>query len=594
MHRYINPALASASALVLLLCGCGTAPFDTHQGSGTMAGAALVTGRVVGGQQPVAGATLQLYSVGTGGTGSASTPLIANTVTSDGNGSFSITGQYSCTGATQVYLTATGGNAGSGVNASLSLMAALGSCATLQANAASTFININELTTVAAVYALAPFMADTTHVGAQGSNAAGLLNAFTTVSALVSTNSGQVAAAPAGVTLPGTRLNTLADILAACVNTTGAGSSACSVLFGATGATDTIDAGLYIARNPAAPAVTALYTLPSANSSFLPTLTARPNDFTLALNYTSANLQSPYGVAIDAAGNAWLTNEAGNSVTRVSAPSATLSAQTFAVGGLLAPRGISIDRAGNVWVANTGGNTVVELNAGGSVLSAGGYSAGGISTPMGIANDSAGNAWVANFGGNSLTELSPSGAATRTLTSSLALPTAVALDVAGNVAVANAATGTACLFTSGGVLKSCPTDGTLFGPTALAISPTAALTMAGSTTGTTLAGAFSLGSTSGMLNVASPIAGGGLTLPTAVAYDAAGTAWFANTASISAFAGTTAITPGMGYGSLNAPQGIAIDGSGNVWTVNAGDNSVSIFIGQAAPTITPLAAIVGP
>ena len=593
MHRNLNPALASSLGLILLLTGCATGGSDTP-GTLSPVRSAVVTGRVVGGQQPVAGATIQLYAVGTSGTASASTPLIAPTITSDGNGAFSITGQYSCTGATQVYLTATGGNPGSGVNPSLALMAALGSCAKLQANAATTFININELTTIVADYALSPFMADQAHIGANGTNPTGLLNAFTTASALVNTSSGQLAAPAPGVTLPAIRLNTLADILAACVNSTGAASSTCTALFSATGATNTIDAGLFIAKNPAAPAVTALYTLPASGSPFQPTLSARPNDFTLAINYTSTSLQSPYAVAIDATGNAWLTNEAGNSVTRLSAPSTAFAAQTFATPGLVAPRGISIDRAGNIWIASTGANSVVKLSSAGAALSGQGFTAGGISAPVAIANDSAGNAWIANFTGNSVTELSSAGAPTRTLTASLSAPAAIALDVAGNVAVANASSGSVCLFANAGTLQSCPTDGTLFGPTALAISPTSALTMAGSTTGAAVAGAFTLGSTSGGVNVASPIAGGGLTLPTSVAYDAAGTAWFANTTSISAFAGTTAITPATGFGTLNAPQGIAVDGSGNVWTVNAGDNSVSIFIGQAAPTATPLAAIVGP
>ena len=83
-------------------------------------------------------------------------------------------------------------------------------------------------------------------------------------------------------------------------------------------------------------------------------------------------------------------------------------------------------------------------------------------------------------------------------------------------------------------------------------------------------------------------------MPAAVAYDSAGTAWFAGGTSISAFSGASAITPATGYGTLNAPQGIAVDASGNVWTANSGDNSVTIFIGLGAATTTPLAANVGP
>jgi DNA-binding beta-propeller fold protein YncE len=96
------------------------------------------------------------------------------------------------------------------------------------------------------------------------------------------------------------------------------------------------------------------------------------------------------------------------------------------------------------------------------------------------------------------------------------------------------------------------------------------------------------------VNAASPVTGGGLALPVAVAYDGNGTAWFANTGSVSAFSGSTAITPSTGYGSLNSPRGLAVDPSGNLWTANAGDNSISVFVGVATPLTTPLAVNVGP
>ena len=116
--------------------------------SGDVHGVTL-NGRVYGGNQPVTGSTIQLYAAGTGGTGTAATPLIGAVVTtSDGTGLansnanagnanntltagfFTISGDYTCpTVDTQVYLTATGGNPGLGVNnPNISVMVALGSC----------------------------------------------------------------------------------------------------------------------------------------------------------------------------------------------------------------------------------------------------------------------------------------------------------------------------------------------------------------------------------------------------------------------------------------------------------------------------------
>ncbi len=64
------------------LAGCGTAPVSV-----ATAHSLKLMGAVHGGQQPVTGATIQLYAAGTGGDGTAATPLIALTATtSDGSG----------------------------------------------------------------------------------------------------------------------------------------------------------------------------------------------------------------------------------------------------------------------------------------------------------------------------------------------------------------------------------------------------------------------------------------------------------------------------------------------------------------------------
>jgi len=589
-------ALSAAMAASFLLSGCGLGGSSTGSAVSNPLAHAQVSGKVFGGQQPVVGATIQLYTVGTTA-GGASTALIASPGVSLAGGVFSISGSYSCTSATQVYITATGGDAGSGPNGSLSLMAALGSCAALQANAATTFIQMNELTTVAAVYALAPFMTDYTHVSAAGVNPTGLVNAFATANALVNTGTGNVASTTAGLTLPSTRLNTLANILAACVNTNGSTSTQCHTLLTATGASETIGAGLAIAKNPGSSAFTALYSLGSATPPFVPALTAQPNDFTLAVNYTGAELLSPYGLAIDASGNAWVTNESGFSITKLPSLSTSFATITYSNGGIIAPRGISIDKSGNIWVANTGGNNVVELNSAGSPYGSSPYTVGGISVPVAVANDSIGNAWVANFAGSSITKLGAGGTSSGVNpigVGSLNLPTALSIDSSGNVLVANEGSGSLCIYTNSAVAQGCVSDGLLFGATANAVSKTSAVAMAGSTTGPVVTGAFTLGTSSGAVNAASPVTGGGLTLPVAVAYDGTGNAWFANTSSISEFSGATAISPVSGLGLLNTPSGIAVDASGNVWTTNSGDNSVSVFIGLASPASVPLAVTAGP
>src|SRR5580698_4180162 len=108
-----GPKLAIAAALLGIsgaLVGCGSQSFVAVPA--TIRGAAL-QGKVHGGQQPINGAIIQLYAAGTGGYASAASPLIASTVTSKSDGSFTITGDYTCPSASSlVYMTATQGNSG--------------------------------------------------------------------------------------------------------------------------------------------------------------------------------------------------------------------------------------------------------------------------------------------------------------------------------------------------------------------------------------------------------------------------------------------------------------------------------------------------
>src|SRR5436305_1978095 len=133
MHRYRVLPLLGVGLLALGLNGCGM-----HQASGTGTGAtapvtAAKQGKVTGGEQPVRGAAIQLYAVGTTGGGSPATPLLTSSVVTDASGGFTLTGLYSCPSATApVYLTATGGDPGLGQTIpALALMSALGSCGNL-------------------------------------------------------------------------------------------------------------------------------------------------------------------------------------------------------------------------------------------------------------------------------------------------------------------------------------------------------------------------------------------------------------------------------------------------------------------------------
>jgi trimeric autotransporter adhesin len=249
---------------------------------------------VHGGQQPVVGATLVLYTVGMTGDGSPATSIMTSGVTSDANGGFDLAGTFTCPSPQAlVYIAATGGNPGlspGANNTAIALMAALGPCNSL---GASTFININELTTVAAVWSLAPFMSSYSSIGSDTGDASALASAFTQASQYVNTTIGTAPGAnvPAGTTVPVMQLNTLANILSSCVNSAGgvAGDgSPCGTLFAATTPTggtaplNVIGAGLNIANNPTAN-ISTLYGLVQAKAPFQPMLPIAPADWTVQL-----------------------------------------------------------------------------------------------------------------------------------------------------------------------------------------------------------------------------------------------------------------------------------------------------------------------
>ena len=71
------------------------------------------------------------------------------------SGRFTITGAYSCNPGSQVYLYALGGDPGAGVNSAAGLLAVLGNCpAPGNFLAATPFVSVNEVSTIAAAYAM--------------------------------------------------------------------------------------------------------------------------------------------------------------------------------------------------------------------------------------------------------------------------------------------------------------------------------------------------------------------------------------------------------------------------------------------------------
>ncbi|MGA1981675.1 MAG: glycosyl hydrolase family 28 protein [Acidobacteriaceae bacterium] len=309
-------------ALLLFAAGCA-GPHTATPGH-----VLSISGSVHGGQAPVTDATIQLYTVGTTGDGSPATPLLTTTVTtSDGSqnttnsnanagnsfnmlsaGSFTITGDYSCTGSTDVYLVSTGGNPGLAPgtnNPALALMAALGPCSNLSS---ATNVSVNELTTVGSVAALANYMTSYSAIGSGTADASNLQAAFTAVSEYTDTSQGIVPGPglAAGSYASSFEIATLGDALSACINSPGgvAGDgSSCGMLFtdttpaGGAAPTNTIAAALNIVNNPALNTC-AIYNLAPGSPPFEPTLSSCPSSWTLPISTLAVTVSGPSTVTI--------------------------------------------------------------------------------------------------------------------------------------------------------------------------------------------------------------------------------------------------------------------------------------------------------
>ncbi len=302
--RHLRILQSFTLALLLGTLGCGMHGGTGGTTTGTGYAAAARQGQLNGGEQPVSGASIQLYAAGAAGDGSAATALLTAPVTTDASGGFTLTGHYTCpSSTTPVYLTGTGGDPGLGhSNPALVLMSAIGPCGALSA---STFLYVDERTTVAAVNALMPFMSAPDAVGSSAIDAAALNAAFTLANLLANPATGQVPgpALPGTVTAPVSTVHSLANILAACVNSSGgvAGDgTSCGRLFTATtpnggvAPTNTASALLNIMRDPVRNA-TLLFAITPASAPFQPTLSLAPANWTVALSGQGAPAAVPNG-----------------------------------------------------------------------------------------------------------------------------------------------------------------------------------------------------------------------------------------------------------------------------------------------------------
>jgi serine/threonine-protein kinase len=234
---------------------------------------------------------------------------------------------------------------------------------------------------------------------------------------------------------------------------------------------------------------------------------------------TAAGFNRPAGLTVDSSGNLYVS-ETGNNLIRKITPAGVVTTLAGSVGtpgavngtGTAAsfsssPYGVAVDAAGNVFVADSGNNMIRMITSAGVVTTlAGSATAGSLdgtgtaasfNRPSGVAVDSAGNVFVADSGNNMIRKITQAGVVT-TLAGSAASagavngtgtaasflrPFGLAVDTLGNAYVGDSGNRLIRKITSAGVVTTLAggnlsaVDGTgtaagFFGPGSLAVDAT--------------------------------------------------------------------------------------------------------------------------
>ena len=307
---------------------------------------------------------------------------------------------------------------------------------------------------------------------------------------------------------------------------------------------------------------------------------------------TSAQMNGPLGVAIDQSGNLYIA-DSGNAAVRHVTPTGLIS--TYGNDPVVRPQGVAVDAAGNIYVADPPANVVREIAVSGAVTTfagtgTAGYTGDGgpagsatLNSPTGVAVDVSGNIYIADYGNHAIRVVAAGGnihtiagngtagyngdsvAATQ---ASLNFPLAVAVDHSGNVYIADSANHRVREMTTDGIIHTIA--------------------------GTGVAGYTGDGGAAVDAEIVSA---------RGIAVDPSGSVFFTDGGSrireiyggyINTIAGNgTAGYTGDGGGAieaeLNGPTALAVDNSGNLYVADTANNAIRKL--QSAPPGITLEAV---
>ena len=305
---------------------------------------------------------------------------------------------------------------------------------------------------------------------------------------------------------------------------------------------------------------------------------------------SAARFNSPSGVTVDSVGNVYVADNGNNTIRKVT-PSGVVTTVTGQAGSygsadgtgsaarFSSPRSLALDDAGNLYVSDYDNNTIRKVTPGGAVTTLAGLAGGGwgnqdgigpaalFGNPSGVAVDDQGNAYVTDTDNHTIRKISPSGEVT-----TLAGKADNRGSEDGTGTAARFFSPTSVAVDSAGILYVADNDNS----TIRKITPAGEVTTLAGTAGNT-------GSADGTGPTAQ------FYFPYGLAVDSAGVVYVADTfnntirrvtpagdvTTLAGLAGAAGSNDGKGSAArFSSPTGVAVDGAGNIYVA---DNDFAII-----------------
>jgi len=312
---------------------------------------------------------------------------------------------------------------------------------------------------------------------------------------------------------------------------------------------------------------------------------------------TNAQLFNPAGVAVDGSGNLYVADSSSNRIRRVTPSGIITTVAGTGAGGfsgdggpaisaqLYSPYGVAVDSSGNIYIADSFNNRIRRVAPSGIITTVAGTGVGGFSgdgapaisaqlySPYGVAVDGSGNIYIADSFNDRIRRVAPTGIITTVagtggsgfsgddglaISAKLNLPYCVAPDGSGNLYIADTNNHRLRKLSPGGIIS----------------------TVAGTGAG-------------GFTGDGGPATSAYLYYPRGVALDGSGNLYLTDSSGFRvrrvSSAGTISTVAGTGVAGfsgdggpatsaqLYSPFGVAVDGSGNLYVAEGDANAVRLL-----------------